>query len=1429
MKRDTRITTTVTALLFAALTVTTVFLSRTLTGALERQIEDVRDGILETVTELTLQDITWKTVSPSVLRSVTFYGVAISTNATADSVSVGINLRNILLPGGGSPVSSVDIVRADVSLYHIDDWNRLEQTVQFAMSAARQTPDLAIRFRDSRVSGIREGLGVALTDLKGVVQLNRTGVIQGEMTASGSVQPSAGDSFSGRGDLDISFQRDSRSAPVQVSVDARRIISSHFTLEDQSFHLEAADTAVTVRRVKSDSPLDLLVRYNSRSGDVSATFQAADLVPADIVRLRGPWAQYDPWLHAPLSGGGTVAYHLTDGFLGATGSVKTRLVNADVLPEPIGLDLRVEVDRNRIYTPAATVYGRTGSVTLSGTYHFGYASPNGKAVARNFTYPKLPGLDGTVVFSGGPKTGGFTSDGLALDGLDLYHLVASYRQNGGGRYTTELSGSFDRESVHTVNVTGSYLDIRDFTGEVIFRRLTTTMVTGLAGTAGFADVPAAADLPAAIDSLEFTGSIRFDRRGDDVTVRFPYVVGTDPAAKDRLATIRGGYRNGTITVDQFVLRSDGFSAGGNAFVRIASGGTVDFETSLDINGIDYSFRGLYSGGDSLIILGPYGIQARAAKTAQGTVRIRASALDVPLPMGSARVSVNLDGLVLSPRDWYITFQDIRFRDLPMPAGGTASIDMAFSLKGRSIDVALLRFEDSVGSLSGSLRVEYLLGPAGEISGSGRFASSDGTEQYRLVGRYSSGSLAADIRMENAPLRRVSGDIQGGTVSGAVQLVGNRSSPQVRAFLESDAVRVGGQDLRFSLRLYGDDQKIELSDTELAASSRQLRIDSLTLQRESGALSGSALFTRPDDQGEVAVTVTGRTDPVSDLVTLSLRDLPATLTIRTSAQTTRGRLPPSEEVHTYSLVKGRGRTDLFREDGAIRAVFLEGGAFELALLPPLPITADAKGSIRNGEITLTAAGVEVDLTALSLPLTDAGISIPQGVARGSVRVLGPVGNPDLFGTLRVSDLMLVTPFSPDQIGPVNAALILEEKTVRVPSFETKIGEAPLVADGGILINRWNLGEYRLNLDIPGPAGARIVNAFGPLDVNGFVRGNLTLRGGPRDLLLDGRLVTYNTEMGVIPLSTPRGSRNPMNLAINLTIETGRGARFVWPASDFPIIRSFFAVGQEVELRLDSQEDTFSLTGAVDIQTGDVFYFDRNFLIREGEIVFQENQDRFDPRITARAELREVSSDGPVRIYLVADGQRLSEFSPRFESNPPLDGSEIVAILGGNIFQQDLERGSNLSTALLTTSDIFAQFGVFREFENEIRERFGLDLFAIRTSVIQNLLLTAIAPTDEAIERLAPTLGTYLNNTSIFMGRYIGESVFAQGIIQMRSADAAEIDSTDGIQRLGGVLIDSEISLEWQTPLFTLEWSLAPEHPEELFIRDNTFTFSWSFMY
>ena len=286
--------------------------------------------------------------------------------------------------------------------------------------------------------------------------------------------------------------------------------------------------------------------------------------------------------------------------------------------------------------------------------------------------------------------------------------------------------------------------------------------------------------------------------------------------------------------------------------------------------------------------------------------------------------------------------------------------------------------------------------------------------------------------------------------------------------------------------------------------------------------------------------------------------------------------------------------------------------------------------------------------------------------------------------------------------------------------------------------------------------------------------MTLTGRPQDIAVEGALVVSGAEIGVIAVTDEPERPDEINVNVDLALETGRSVRFIWPAADFPIIRSNFSVGQEVALKLDSVADTFSLIGDLEIQSGDVFYFDRNFLIRDGNITFREDEQQFDPRISARAELREVTPEGPVRIYLVADSQRLSEFSPRFESNPPLGGTEIVSILGGNIFQQGPNQDTNLSTALLSTSDIVTQFGVFREFENAIRARLDLDLFAIRTSVIQNLVLTAITPTDETTEQLAPSLGNYLNNTSVFMGRYIGESVFGQVILQMRSVDFTERD-------------------------------------------------------
>ncbi|MFW5812074.1 MAG: hypothetical protein ACOCWS_03735, partial [Alkalispirochaetaceae bacterium] len=145
---------------------------------------------------------------------------------------------------------------------------------------------------------------------------------------------------------------------------------------------------------------------------------------------------------------------------------------------------------------------------------------------------------------------------------------------------------------------------------------------------------------------------------------------------------------------------------------------------------------------------------------------------------------------------------------------------------------------------------------------------------------------------------------------------------------------------------------------------------------------------------------------------------------------------------------------------------------------------------------------------------------------------------------------------------------------------------------------------------------------------------------------------------------------------------------------------------------------------------------------------------------------------------------------------------------------------------------------REFEDNVRSALDLDLFSVRTQIFQNIVASAIEeqsqiPEEESLarEEAFPSLGSYLNNTSVFLGRYLGDELFLEMLVQLQADPARDIQARreEDIQSLGGVLIDPEIRLEWQTPFFLLEWNFAPNNPEELFIRDNVFTFSWGFSY
>ena len=296
----------------------------------------------------------------------------------------------------------------------------------------------------------------------------------------------------------------------------------------------------------------------------------------------------------------------------------------------------------------------------------------------------------------------------------------------------------------------------------------------------------------------------------------------------------------------------------------------------------------------------------------------------------------------------------------------------------------------------------------------------------------------------------------------------------------------------------------------------------------------------------------------------------------------------------------------------------------------------------------------------------------------------------------------------------------------------------------------------------------------------------------------------------------------DLIVDLDLTAGKRIEFLWPSVTFPVLRTYATRGSKLFISVSRDTMELIIKGDVGLKGGEVFYFDRNFYFKEGVISFNEIGGGFDPRVTMRAEVREKDENGEeVKIYLTTKNNRLSEFSPVFSSIPNKNELEIVALLGGPIQNQLAESGLG-GSALLLSSEIISQFGILRPFEQRVRQALGLDLFSIRTQIIQNVILGEVLrinkdPESERLDKR--TSGEYLENTTISFGKYIGNDLFVETIIRF----------TEG----GSYGLNTEllISLEWPTPFFDLEWVISPsvEGMNELFIRDNSLTFQWRFSY
>ena len=94
----------------------------------------------------------------------------------------------------------------------------------------------------------------------------------------------------------------------------------------------------------------------------------------------------------------------------------------------------------------------------------------------------------------------------------------------------------------------------------------------------------------------------------------------------------------------------------------------------------------------------------------------------------------------------------------------------------------------------------------------------------------------------------------------------------------------------------------------------------------------------------------------------------------------------------------------------------------------------------------------------------------------------------------------------------------------------------------------------------------------------------------------------------------------------------------------------------------------------------------------------------------------------------------------------------------------------------------------------------------------------------------TIGNYFDNTTVYMGKYLGSALYVDGLLHFSYYDSLSAQNAGNKQVVyQNLLFQPEIGLEVTTPLFMLRWALTPAHPDTLFVADNSVTLSWKFSY
>lgn len=1412
---------------------------------LNRQMEELKVQSIEMLENRLGRRIQYQSISPSLLGFLAIRELTVFSVEDPQAVLLRINrvkiyyniLRLLLKKDPLHAISEVQIANSSLSVNYDRDrelFEFIDKLLPIPSGADRRSshlelPEITLSGANINLEYVHTEWAASLTNLFFTIssspdfyELSIRSSLQYRRTGYGEQSPALSTRLKINGKVDRGF------AWSDLAVKVYSLSTESLNLRRQTFQVSYNGRQLKVSKIQDRAPLDVQLSFDSEKAELNVRFKTDNFKPANLFQLSGVLQRYNNWLGSSVTATGDLTYNVEQASFSYRADVQLSPAE-QLLPLDAHLSSHLHGTEKILYLEPLILQSSQGTVEFNGNVLIENFFPAGLLHLTDIRSAGSPNVNATLQVERAARSLTLRGDRLSVGDIQfaviglsitpqkkevLFSLETSVSDSGRTGFL-QSSGKVLLQKKPSLTLDSR---ISDLALNTLYRLIMPKGVSSI-------------DIEHRLEplSVSFTSTIQtdfmhFSLTSEDLEI---YEAGN----RSNYARFALGVTEDSVEVANLQARWRGYELAGQARA-LFSRDQAQLSSLLFFEGIPYELNGTLIPGREVRVSGSYGLRAGFFLSAQEptTLDLQDSVtmqgqpfylqtvnFPVPLKKGKVLFSTELDGLLARDGSLYAQSKRTLIRNIPYLPVKESSLQFSFTLQKDRLSLEKVVYQDSISTVAGSGNL--VLAHLAPLSGEGWIKLEDkaGLERYSLSAGVRGDTITAQLDFRRSPLERAGELVVTGDLSGRASFNGTLIDPDVRTRILLEDGKLNVDPLGLEISVNYSKNRLSLESLNFSFLTHKLTEASGQLDLEKGDFAFGSRYISDYFGLPVLLNVDLRGHLEKPVLSLTLKDI-----LQTNLDGTLRLASIQVDKKSYPdwLFWLQARQGTLSIDGgpkeAIHGRISQTGDFTLELLPPLPISGSARGRLERDKIDSTFSVRAADMRIINTLLqtsTDI-IKFTQGTGSGDLRIAGLITDPDWFGTLEVKNAAMSFRLSPEKVAPINGKLVFDEKTFIMPRVASFAGKTRVEAEGTFSIDHWLPETFELAFYVDQYPGAHIRSTFAPVFIDGYGTGAIRVQGDAVSTRVDGKLTANNCRIALVRPETEAPPQDEA-LSLDLKVTVGRGVEFFWPALTFPVVHTYAKQGEQVSLSLDGETGVFSMAGDVEIRGGEIFYFDRSFYLKRGNIRFEETLGDFDPWISALAEVRERDQNNEeIRIYLEANN-KLSQFSPRFYSDPARPDVEILNLIGGTILDRFDESNFGISAVMLT-SDIIGQFGILSPFERAVRQILNLDLFSIRTQFLQNVLLGKLLGENIGGGALNP-----LDNTTLSLGKYLGTDLFLQALVRFQSVEA--LNSAYNISTEG------ELNLEWSTPFFLLEWTFTPRHPENLFLSDNSIGLSWKFSY